>query len=502
MLVYVLKIYKLAVLGIAGLLFLASLLSVVKMGGLKELQKKLTARRHSGVITGWALLTAAVLCLNFGYSWMNAFLYGHADICLNYSKASSGLNPNSTRYNAADILCDEVLQDAITMGGLKNLNVDQLRETLSVSSPVQGDTSNKENYFITTQYRIHYNANRDTAGIDPAKLLTLVSTSYKNWFIRQFSENDDLFTIDLVDYSDMDYLDICDYVGAKTRMVYKYMSRLDGQETGFVSSKTDETFWSICQQAFNIESVMIEKLRAYVLENSISKDRNAYVGRLGFQNVFRYFDELVEAANNSNSLTAIAMFEDDMARIVLVPTYDKDNQFYMSQTRIGIDDYAEEARVHAISKDSIRNKIAINNHRMEQLMRSDVLYAKDEKAEELVDQINVEMERVCEKARTIAREFSAWEANGYMSINVPTMDDKIKGIVVGSVKLPILLLAGLLCANVTEARTLLGKRRRTESPAPVENAQSEPPRSAVGAPLSDEREDQAVKKQTRRGAKS
>jgi len=286
----------------------------------------------------------------------------------------------------------------------------------------------------------------------------LVGTSYKNWFIRQFSDNDDLFSADLVDYSGMDYLDICDYVDAKTKMVYKYMSRLDGKESGFVSSKTDESFKSIYYQAINIESVMLEKLRAYVLENSISKDRNAYVGRLGFKNVFLYFEELEQASHNRNALTAISMFEDDMARIVLVPTYDLNYQFYMSETRIGIDDYAEDARVNANAKNSTRNRIAINNHKMDQLMRSDELYAQDAKAEELVKQITAELDRVCGKARTIAREFFAWEANGYISLTVSSMESNIKGIIKSAVKWTAFLLAGFVCAYLAEAYTLFFKR--------------------------------------------
>lgn len=465
MIVYILKLYKLAVFGLAGLLLLIGFIGLIKTHSLEELQKRVAAKRHNTMLGLWALLTAVLLVVNIGMAWLNATQYEYADVSLNYNKASSGLNPNGTRYNASDILCDEVLQDAIDKGALP-LTVDQLKASLSISSPVQGDSNSKDHYFISTQYRLNYNATKATASLNAETVLTLVGTSYKNWFINKFAENDQVFLTDLVDYTGKDYLDICDYLSAKAEMVLKYMNRLDRQESGFVSAKTGESFSSIYYQAMNIENVMIEKLRAYVLENGVSKDRNAYVSRLGFQNVFSYFDELNEAAKSRNAIRAISMFEDDMARIVLVPTYDQNDQFYMSETRIGIDDYAEEASAHANTKNTIRNTIATNNHAMDQLMKAAAKQDGDAKAEALVAQITAEVNRVLESARGIAHEFYDWASNGYMTLTVGRMEEKVKDIIVQGLEYTVLLLCAFACAS------LFAPALKKESAANVKPAQA------------------------------
>ena len=62
-----------------------------------------------------------------------------AVVALNYSEASQAQNSNGTRYNMAEIICDEVIDKAIELGALENVTVKQLKECLSVYPYIQGD---------------------------------------------------------------------------------------------------------------------------------------------------------------------------------------------------------------------------------------------------------------------------------------------------------------------------------------------------------------------------
>ena len=76
-----------------------------------------------------------------------AIFYKHsvtAIVALNYSEASQAQNSNGTRYNMAEIICDEVVEKAIEMGAFENVSVKQLKNCLCVYPCVQGDVDDKK----------------------------------------------------------------------------------------------------------------------------------------------------------------------------------------------------------------------------------------------------------------------------------------------------------------------------------------------------------------------
>lgn len=353
-----------------------------------------------------------------------------AEISLNYAKASQGLNPNGTRFNQSDILSSDVLERAIEKGALKNVTVEDLKSALSVSPLVQGASENESTYFISTQFGLFYNAKKETAHLDGETLTGLVAESYKEWFVRQYSENTKVLQMDFSQIEQKDYLDICKYLKKQAESIGSYMMTMSNEEAAFQSETTGETFQSISAQAYSVANIMAEGVEAYVLEEGVSKETTEYVGRLSFQNVFKYFDAQKAEAASENNLTAIAMYEDDMARIVLVPTYDTNDQFYMSQTRIGIDDFAAAADSYADTKTEIHAQMEQNNHILTMLSNMSIPDGRDEKAETLITQIEAELNRLALEADNLVKEYSTQQANKYMSIKVITLEDQIFTVLV------------------------------------------------------------------------
>ncbi|MCI8622738.1 MAG: hypothetical protein HFG26_03655 [Provencibacterium sp.] len=385
-----------------------------------------------------------------------------AEISLNYPEASQGLNPNGTRYNQAGILSAAVLERAVEKGALKGITARDLGRVLGVSPKVQGGSYEESSYFISTQFVIAYYANEKTAHLNGETLLSLVAEAYKEQFLHAYSDNVSALKLDFTGIRKEDYLDICEYLKDKTRLISDYMTGLAGKGPAFQSPSNGETFQSIAARAENISKVMVEKLEAYVLENSVSKETASYMARLSFQNVFRYFDAQKANHASRNNLTAISMYEDDMARIVLVPTYDTNYQFYMSQTRIGIDDFAKEAETQANDKTKINSQIAHNNHVLQQLSARPMTGGPDEKAELLTAQVEEELEKLAGEARVLVEEYSASQANQYISITVHTWESAAASTAVKILLYTLLFAAALHCAAFAASldRENGGERKR------------------------------------------
>lgn len=444
-LIPILKYYRPALLGITGLLAVCGILILsnrIRSGLRKLVQEYWTLQKK------WRLgpLVLAVFLLNCFLIPGGMWLESRATITMNYSLASQGLNPNRTRFNQTDILSNDVLERAIEKGALEGITVQDLKETLRIRPAVQGSSWSEDGYFISTQFIVQYEANENTAAQDGEKLLTLVTQAYQEWFIQEYSENTSILKLDFAQMESQDYLDCCSFLTKMAESIGEYMHNMSSEEPAFRSSVNGETFQSVSAQAYAASSILVESLEAYVLENGISKDAGQYVSRLNVANDFLYFDAEKAAASNENTLEALAMYENDMARIVLVPTYDTNNQFYMSQTRIGVDDFAATADHYADEKVSIYGTMAYNDHLIEQFSGRGGTSGTDTKAEMLIQQIEQELERVAGQAEELVKEYNAQQANQYMTITISSRGSRAKKLAVEVVAMTLLFTIGLrLC---------------------------------------------------------
>ena len=141
-----------------------------------------------------ALVVAIALTGFFGiFNHFKAKQSVRAVISLNYSEASQAQNSNGTRYNMAEITCDEVLEKAIEMGAFQKVTPKQLKECLSVYPYVQGDVQDKSKYHISTEFVVDYKASKHTDHLDSENVIKLISSAYKEYYIERYTDN---FSID------------------------------------------------------------------------------------------------------------------------------------------------------------------------------------------------------------------------------------------------------------------------------------------------------------------
>lgn len=445
MLFTVLTYYEPALIGVSLLLAACGLLALFNrsQAGLRLLMQEYWELRKK-----WRLgsLVLAVLLLNCFLVPAKLRYHSSAVITLNYSLASQGLNPNGTRFNQTDILSNQVLQRAIEKGALEGITLQDLKKTLRVQPVVQGDSWSEDGYFISTQFVVRYEASRETAEQDGEKLLTLVTQAYKEWFVQEYSANTSALKLDFTQAEQQDYLDCCSFLSKTAEGLGQYMLNMSSEEPAFRSSVNGETFQSVSAQAYEASSTLVESLEAYVLEEGVSKDVDQYISRLNVANDFLYFDAEKASASNENTLEALSMYENDMARIVLVPTYDTNNQFYMSQTRIGVDDFAASADHYAEQKISIHSEMAGNSHIIEQFSSGRRSAGTDAKAEQLIGQIEQELTRIARQAEELVKEYNAQQANQYMTASVASGESQAKRLAVKIAALTLLFAVGLrLC---------------------------------------------------------
>ena len=296
--------------------------------------------RNMKFLTTWVLIftfviTGAFAILNHMKSRQNMM----AVVSLNYSEASQAQNTNGTRFNMTEIICDEVIERAIRLGALEDVTVEELKECLSVYPYVQGDVNDEADYHISTEFIVEYSSSKHTEHLNAENVIKLVTSAYKEYYIEKYTDNFSLTSqSDKPDYSDMEYMDIVAYLNKETNSVLNYLYGMAEKAPSFVTS-SNASFHSIAGKVYQFKETQIENnLKSFILQYGIVRDKQGYIDRLTYQNTSTEFEKQKNLASFNSCNEIIEMYSTELTRIVLVPTKGADGKYYMSRTKVGIDE--------------------------------------------------------------------------------------------------------------------------------------------------------------------
>ena len=407
-------------LAIVALLLIASVLIIYFRSKNVTRSEFVKIFKSGPFITAWILIFVIVLSGVFGiFNHMKSKHSVKAVIALNYSEASQAQNSNGTRYNMAEIICDEVIEKAIKMGAFENVTVKQLKNCLSVYPCVQGDVNDESNYHISTEFVVEYHASKHTDHLDAENVIILISSAYKEYYIEKYTDNFSLTSKeDKPDYSKMEYMDIVTYFNKETTSVLNYLYSMAEKGTSFVT-KNNTTFHSIAGKVHQFQETQIEQnLKSLILQHGIVRDKENYTDRLSYQNINTDFDKQKNSVSFDLCNKAIQMYSEEMTRVVLVPTWDDSGKYYMGRTKVGIDELSVMATTFSDTVASNEKQIADNNLIIDKMQKTSENKAVNDEADELIASIDKSIDNFTIEAINAGREYSDYRMNQCIAVSI------------------------------------------------------------------------------------
>jgi hypothetical protein len=317
----------------------------------------------------------------------------------------------------SEIICDEVVEKAIKNGALENITVKQLKNCLTVYPCVQGGVANESQYHISTEFAVEYHATKDSAHLDSENVIKLITSAYKEYYIEKYTDNFKLDT-DKPDFSEMEYMDIVSYLDKETQAVLNYLYGMAGKNTSFVT-ENGSTFNSIAGKVYQFKETQInQNIRSLILQNGIVKNKNEYVDRLSYQNKDVDFDRQKNAASYRLCKEAIDMYSEEMTRVVLVPTWDKDGKYYMGRTKVGVDELSVMATNFSNYVASNEKEIMDNNLILNKISSSDGNVQISSLADSLIESAYNSIKGFEKEAINAGREYSRHRMNQCIAVTV------------------------------------------------------------------------------------
>ncbi len=335
----------------------------------------------------------------------------------NYEEAARGQNPNVTRFNESDILSDHILEQVIQRGDLK-LSVEQLSECLTLSTPLDAeklDVSQASNLKISTEYRVYCSERVSLYHTAPKLVLNLLADVYWENFVQNYAENDSVLDLSFQELEGMEYLDVKDFLEMQACKLRNYLPGYSRESSSF-RAESGETFASLSQKIDNFINIELERYEAFALENGLSRDKTTYQSRMQYANRLLETDRRKNLAAHDVRIEAINLYDAFMTSFVLIPTYDVDDEFYMSRTKVGVDYFAEEAKEELASATRLGEEMEHNTYASAQVGAGGNATPR-ERADQRIEELTAELTRLSAQCRELCGAYVKEKRDGYIQVS-------------------------------------------------------------------------------------
>lgn len=364
-------------------------------------------------------------------------------MAFNYEEAAKGQNPNGTRFNESDILSDEILEKVIKRGDLK-ISVEKLSELLTLSTPLDSqklDVSKESDLKISTEYWIHCSPRVSLYRTNPKTVLNVLVDVYRESFTQNYAENDSILDVSFDNLEGMEYLDIKDYLEMQAARIRDYLPGNSNEGSSYREEGSEETFASLYEKIQNYIDVELERYGAFVLEKGLSSNKDTYQSRMQYVNHILETSRKKDMAAHDVRIEAIDSYNAFMTRFVLIPTYDEEQEFYMSRTKVGVDYFADEATEFLESATETVEKMKRNTYASAQIGKNNPSGQNHEQADQQIESLKTELLNLANQSRELCDTYIEEKRDGYMQVSFTS--PSVEGIAISSLLRTILFVAAI-----------------------------------------------------------
>jgi hypothetical protein len=324
------------------------------------------------------------------------------------------------------------------------MSPEQLSGYLSISTPLDSeklDVSQESDLKISTEYWIHCSDRVSLHRTKPQTVLNFLADVYREDFTLNYAENDSVLDLSFDDLEGMEYLDVKDYLQMQATKVRDYLPGYSSESSSFRAEEDQETFSSLYQKIENYINIELERYGAFILEKGLSTNKATYQSRMQYANHLLENTRQKEMAAHDVRIEAIDIYDAFMTRFVLIPTYDVEQEFYMSRTKVGVDYFAEEATEFLAEATELVEEMEHNTYASAQVGKSQAPSNAYEEADRQIDSLKNELLNLAEQSRTLCDTYIAEKRDGY--IQVCFSSPSASGIAVDALLLTLLFVIAL-----------------------------------------------------------
>ena len=372
-------------------------------------------RKHGFKVVALFMGFFLVFC---GFHYIGNLHSASTILSLDYEEASKGLTPNGMRFNVFEIRSPEVMERLIDYAKLDGkVTPDELSECVSVKATHDKNISGNVNY-ISTSYVVKFTNKGFISKGSAKKMLTLLCKAYSEYFVEHYGFNHSILSFDADDLKFNDeYLMAVDLLDLKCRQLEKYVDLRSRESKNYQDPETGMTFSSLKEQLSDFYAYDLAKLRSYIIENGIAKDKAGLISMLDYKIRMDSLmhNKMMAAYDEDNK--GVKMYDAAMSAVVMIPTQDEQMQYYMSRTKTGMDNMVKHAQEQLTGTAERMEHIEYNTYLTEKLEAGTAGKTKMEKADAMIREMEVSLDKIASDIQTVDSGYLNTKARNYISIS-------------------------------------------------------------------------------------
>ena len=366
-------------------------------------------------------LVLVLLVLFSGFHYRVSENAGSVNISLNYAEASLGLNPNKTRFNSYEIMSDEVLSEAIRLTGLNgSVTSEALASCISVTPVDTGNVNGDDNYISTT-----YNMTLNTSSLklknrSAGDLLKNICAAYKNYFLDNYCDNQSILKAKLdVEEKEEPYIRLNE-INLRVKELDKYLSGRIDENRSFVDESTGDSFVGVDKKLKNIVNYDIPNASAFIIECGVAESPETLAEILEYKNkiVGMSADKYMAYYDADNA--GIKAYNKAMSAVVLIPTVDEADQYYMSRTKTAMDKMARAADSELSEATGYKKNIVETNYVIKKIREHGTNEENLLTAKGMIEKIETALNSLSDELFTLDKAYIGYKAQNYITFDYYT----------------------------------------------------------------------------------
>jgi len=352
-------------------------------------------------------------------------------LSLNYSGIDKGLNPDGSRYNVFEIRSNAVLDNTIKKANLQGFTVDYLRNRISIFSKMSANATEKvktanesgsEYSYIPNEYYVSYSQKSKLTTNYTTEVLDALAKSYKEYFIKKYTEKNTVLKVDAMNYPNYEYLEIADLYANKITSMVQYLQNHNNENGTYRATKTNETFSNLITMLTNLNDIDVEKYRTYVTESALVKSKENYLNKL--QYTVNSLELDYQKAIQSSNFTSDVMqkYDPSITGIMYIPSIDANNQYYMNRTQTGLDYLTKDAYKEAKQAEMIRASIDHYQYLITAFSASPDLTQQvsgEQTADQMLADIHNKLETISQLSLKTDEQYLEYKTRDYLKFDMP-----------------------------------------------------------------------------------
>ena len=381
------------------------------------------------------VILALVVALLFGavgeaYNMVIKARQGSMVIEFNYPGSENGLNPDGSTFDITVLKSDEVLKKATENLHDQNVDIDFLKSRIFITSKISSTSmdkvvsnvqNEKSNVYLPTTFYIYYSQKNKFSKNETSLFMKSLADAYVEHFNKKYSEKNDVLAFHAEDYNfeDADYAEIYTILDNKVDSMIDFVRTHQSENRAFYS-QDQINLGTAVKRLESFRDVNLEKFYAYIVQNSISKNNSEYVKRINYfiEDKTLEYQKLSDASEITKNI--VAQYDPNIISIAYIPSIDNKNNYYMSQTKTGIDDLTRRSYDDGMSASRALKDIENYKNLSAKFSAAGKTDAATVKAtDQMIDALIRELEDISADVLKIDNEYLEHKTLNYLKIRLP-----------------------------------------------------------------------------------